>query len=87
MSVNITINTVGDSVAVLYFQDGSQVVVPVNTEQSFQLVDNGFVTISDVADPDAAEHPPKPGEEFLRKMIAFWQAVLDKIRQPTATPV
>ena len=85
MAVNITVNTVGESVAVCYFQDGQTATVPVNSQKSVQLVERGFVTISDAVDSDMGEHPnndlPENYPEFVDKMIAFWQGVHDKLHE------
>lgn len=84
MSTQVTVTTSGEDCAIAYFQDGSTAKVPVNSTKSIQLVNNGFVTISEAADPDAAEHPEDEIPEFAQKMIEFWEKLLTGI--PKATP-
>ena len=74
-----------DGPAIVYLQDGSSFTVNEQQEKSFQLIDEGFCSISD-APPDQDEIPP-----FVQAMIDFWQEMAAKVREeiqdPTATPV
>ena len=84
MAVNIQVNTIEDVMAILYFQDGSSMVVEENSTQSVQLVTGGICTVSEApADEDL------DGLAFAEKMVRFWLEMVDKIRQeaPTATPM
>jgi hypothetical protein len=56
MVTNVTVSPVTE-VAVVYFQDGSTMTVEPQTTKNFQLVDNGFCTISETVDVDEGEHP------------------------------
>ena len=81
MPTNITINTV-ESAAVVYLQDGSHIVVDPQSETSFQLIDNGYCSITEVADPDESEHPPQLPPGFISQLIKWWQYY-----GPKATPL
>jgi len=80
MAINVTVFPVeGD--AILYFQDGSSQVLAEQETHQFQIVDNGFCTISDApADEDLT------GEKFVEMMIEFWNHMWDKIRAEAQDP-
>lgn len=86
MATNIQITT-GDAEVVLYLQDGSTMMVEENSTQSIQLIEGGFVTISEApADEDLT------GEKFIEMMIEFWEALWAEIKEevnenPEATPL
>ena len=94
MATNVQINT-GDLPVAIYFQDGSQMTIDPNSNDSIQLVENGFCTISEIApvksegSEETSEHPPQ-GYAFVEMMIKFWQKLASTMKQealdPTATP-
>ena len=88
MAVNIQITVTEGSVAVIYFQDGSSMMVDENSSDSIQLIERGFATVSDAEPVESGEHPP-PQLPFIELMIKFWQTLAAQIKQeaPTATPV
>jgi len=91
MVTNITVGTV-ESTAVIYLQDGSHIIVDPQSQKSLQLVDNGFCTISEAADPDTSEHPDQPPinpppERLAEAWKAFWNALKDEIQDPSAEQI
>jgi hypothetical protein len=90
MATNIDITTGEDSV-VLYFQDMTTMTIEAHTMKSIQLVDNGFVTISETINAEDGEHPPpgsfedvtgvSPEEWFYERMVRFWQAFKDMVQK------
>ena len=87
MSINITIMPT-EAPAVIWLEDGSSVTADPQKQQSFQLPSGSFCTISSTAgNEESNEHPPLTGEAFAEAMVSFWQNVIDKMRQPEATPL
>jgi hypothetical protein len=92
MAINLTVGPI-DRVAVLYFQDGSQMVVDQGAEQFVQVVTGGVCAVSDAASEDESEHipPEEKAVAFAEKMITMWVGIADKAREkalaPTVTPV
>ena len=81
MSTNINLTTF-DNCAVLYFDNGKTTVVDPHEDYYVQLADMGFVTISEAADPDAAEHQAgNPPKSFVDAMIKFWTALAEEIEE------
>jgi hypothetical protein len=79
MTVNVSMFPV-DGDAVVYFQDGTSITVKAQTTKEFQIIDDGFCTISD-APGDEDESPP-----FVEAMIEFWQEMAAKIREEINEP-
>ena len=80
MAINVTIFPV-DGPAVVYYQDGSAQTFAEQEEHSFQIVDNGFCTISD-APEDEDEIPP-----FVQMMVKFWQKLWSEVKEETQPEV
>ena len=91
MAINLDVRPI-DRVAVLYFQDGSQMVVQPGAQLPVQIITGGICTVSDAASEDESEHipPEEQAAAFAEKMLAFWMGIADKARAaaeaPTATP-
>ena len=80
MAINVTVFPVeGD--AVVYFQDGTNQILEAQTEHQFQIVDGGFVTIS-----DSPEDVDAQGEKFIEMMIEFWEHLWAEIKEETQEP-
>jgi hypothetical protein len=87
MSINITVMPT-EAPAVIWLEDGSSVTADPQQEQTFQLPSGSFCTISSTAgNEESDEHPPINGEAFAEAMIDFWKSVINKMRQPEATPL
>ena len=80
MATNVTVFPV-EGPAVVYFQDGSSIVVEAQQTWALQLPEGGFCTISD---SPAAEQ--LTGEAFVEMMVKFWQGMWDKIKAEATEP-
>jgi len=85
MATNIEVYS-GDQPVIIYLPDGTEMRMEPNTSDSFQLIENGFCSISETLDADQSD-----AEEFAQAMAAYWQGMWDRAKeraqQPQATPV
>lgn len=84
MATNITVFPVEND-CVIYLQDGSSYVIKPQETHSFQLIDNGFCTISETT--ASSGEPSAPPPEFVQKMYEFWKEAFENLFGPQATPV
>jgi len=89
MSINLTLFPT-EAQAIIYLEDGTQLMCDPQEERSLQLPSGSFCTISSTAGREEEdEHmQPKPpsAEEFAERMLAFWTGMLDKAREATQQP-